>query len=139
MGAVSLHKNVAQGVQTDAVPRTRLVEHRGQPILRLDLSGLRNGELPAALDQLIEIVSREPAGTVRLMVVGQGHIPINGDLAETVRRYASHGSTPAARATALVGATTFQKVLFFSLPNPGQRKRNAFDLEVEAMDWLVEQ
>lgn len=111
-----------------------LILHHGRWVLRVDYSELSSAELPASLEAAARLISREPRGSVLMLTIVNAHF--DAIAAEAIKRY-SADIAPHLRASAVVGATPFRKVLLASLKLRGRKNLEAFDNEPEALAWLV--
>ena len=110
------------------------IDHRGVRILRVDYAGLAARELPSALHATMKVIATQPRASVRVLTVVNAHF--DAVAAEAIKAYSAHNA-PYLRASALVGATHFRKVLLESLKLHGRKDLEAFETELEALDWLA--
>ena len=110
------------------------IEHQGVPILRVDYSGLSPRELPAALQATMKVIAMQPRASVRILTVVNAHF--DAIAAEAIKAYSAHNASYL-RASALVGATHFRKVLLESLKLHGRKDLEAFESEGDALTWLA--
>jgi len=80
----------------------------GRRILRLDYSGLSPEQLEGAMKIAMRVIASEPPGSVRLLTIANAQLDAHS--AESIKLYAAHNK-PYIRASALVGANAFQKIL----------------------------
>ncbi len=113
--------------------QSAFIHHRGKRILRVDYSGLSAKELPGALETAMKVIAAEPKDSIRILTIVNAHF--DGVAAEAIKRYSAHNA-PFLRASALVGATPFRKVLLEGLKLQGRKDLEAFDTEAEALAWL---
>ena len=117
-----------------AVSDPVFVEHGGVRILRVDYSGLSARELPSSLKATMKVIATQPRASLRVLTVVNAHF--DAVAAEAIKAYSAH-NTPFLRASALVGATHFRKVLLESLKLRGRKDLEAFETEAEALAWLA--
>ena len=118
--------------------RTRFIEHRGQRILVLDYSDMRDPhEAIAAIEASKREAATHPPHSLLVMTVVR-NARYNTAVLQALKELASHNE-PYVKASAIVGMgglhrVAYQAVLLFS-----RRKIRPFDTEAQALDWLVEQ
>ena len=125
--------------QARAVERTRFIDHAGKRILLLDYTGLGTDEaqLWAAIAHTMEVIAREPPGSVLTLtdVRGPRTTPANvRAMSELVRHNA-----PYVKWSAVVVGLTGVYLTAFRAIQALSRRRNmkAFNDLTEAKDWLV--
>lgn len=119
--------------------RVRTIEHKGQPLLVLDLSGIQNtDDALAPIEQMRETVASQSEGSVLTLTVVSGAAfdeRLATALWELLRANKKH-----VRAGAVVGVTSdAQRDLFDLVTHQARRDLELFDEKEAAMDWLVEQ
>jgi len=111
------------------------IEHKGRRILRVDFSGLSPEQLVGATKHAMRAIAAEPLGSVRILTIANGQL--DEQSAEAIRRYAAHNK-PYVRASAVVGASGFQKILVVSIKVvQGRTALRNFESEDQAKDWLA--
>ncbi len=111
------------------------VDHKGCRILRVDFSGLSVEQLVDATKDAMRAIAAEPLGSVRILTIANGQLDAHS--AEAIRRYAAHNK-PYVRASAVVGASGFQKILVVSIKVvQGRAALQTFESEEQAKDWLA--
>ena len=111
----------------------KLIQHRGQEILRLDFSALSHAELLAAFESAGRLIRSRPPSSLRILTVLQARF--NAESAEALKQYGV-ANRPHVRASAVVG-TSFWRVVVTSLQVQGRDDLTLFDDEASALDWLA--
>jgi hypothetical protein len=114
--------------------RPVFIDHGGKRILRVDYSGIGARDLPGALSAAMQVVAKEPRSSIRILTIVNEHF--DAFAADAIKRYSAHNA-PYLRASAIVGASPFRKVLMEGLKLQGRRELEAFDTEAEALAWLA--
>ncbi len=110
-------------------------QHNGKRILVLDYRGLSPSAVIAYMQKAKRIIAAEPPRSVRLLSIVAIHI--THDIVEALKEFAVH-NVPFVRASAIVGATPFQKAAIgLSITSQGRQNVEAFDDEQLAIEWLA--
>ena len=119
-------------------PRTRMIEHRGQPILLLDYSDVL--DTPEAL-RLIEetkgIIAQYPQNSLLTLTYVRGS-RYTAPVIEAMKDLVAHNK-PYVRAAALVGMNTLHRIIYRAVVAFSRRNIQVFENLEDAKDWLVEQ
>ena len=115
--------------------RIRFVTHRGQRILLLDFAGCTAEEVAAISDQVPEIVTQEPTGSV-LVVADFAGAEFSRDAVERIK-IATALDRPHIKRAAWVRTENLPKALYDSIRRFSARDFPIFDSREEAMDYLV--
>ena len=111
------------------------LQYKGHRILRLDYSGASPDAIIAYMREARPIIASEPLHSVRLLSIVA--IQVTEGIAEALREFAAH-NVPFVRASAIVGATPFQKsIIGLSIKSQGRLNVEMFDDEQQAKDWLA--
>jgi hypothetical protein len=111
------------------------LQHNGKRLLRLDYAGLSPAAVVAYMKEAKILIAAEPPGSVRLLSVVA--IRITDEVMEALRDFAAHNA-PFVLATAIVGATPFQKAAIgLNIRSRGRLNVETFDDEQKAKDWLA--
>jgi len=111
------------------------VQHNGKRILRLDYASLDPLEVIAYMQEAKQIIAREPHRSVRLLSVVPLHI--TDAVVNALKEFAAH-NVPFVLASAIVGATSFQKAaILLTISSRGRLNVEAFEDEKQAKDWLA--
>jgi len=112
------------------------VEHNGKRLLLLDYSGLTPPEIIAYMQEAKRVIAAEPHQSVRLLSLVT-RIQVTNDVVTALEEFATHNA-PFVLASAIVGATSFQKAaIALSITSMGRLNVETFDDEEEAKDWLA--
>ena len=115
--------------------RIRFVTHRGQRILLLDFTGCTAEEVAAIADQVPEIVTQEPLGSV-LAVADFSGAEFDRDAVERIK-IATAFDRPHIKRAAWVLTENLPKTLFDSIRSFSARDFPVFATRDEALDYLV--
>ncbi len=118
--------------------RVRFTQHKGRRILVLDLSELSAEASPPVLQQLREVVAKEPPGKSLLLLVNVRRNLFNPETVEEMKRV-SRANEPWVLATAMVGMSKLGIIIARQVYRSAGRTYEAFDEVEKAMDWLVQQ
>jgi hypothetical protein len=110
--------------------------HKGKRILRIDYSGLSIDEALAAMPAAMALIAAESPGSVRALTIWD--TSLNKQVAEAIGRQVAVNA-PYIRASAVVTARPFQKVVFEGMRAAGRSALKTFDDEQVAKDWLAAQ
>lgn len=111
------------------------LQHDGKRILRLDYTGLAPEAVIAYMEEAKPVIAGEPPGSVRILNILR--IRMTEEITAALKGFAAH-NTPYVRASAIVGATPFQRSLFgLMLRSAGRQRVEMFDEEGAALDWLA--
>ena len=118
--------------------RVRFIEHRGQRVLLLDYSGLRDEqELLEMIEVRTELVSHEPPGSVLTLADLTG-AQITRQTMQRIKE-ANVLDRPFVRRAALVGAETLSpKGALEAIGTFAAKQWGRFTTREEALDWLTE-
>jgi hypothetical protein len=111
------------------------MHHRGQRILRIDLSGMDPAEIVAAADEVQRVVAAEAVGSVRILTLLYSRV--TADASAALRRCALT-IAPHLRASAMVGSN-FWKLIAEDAQAHGRPDLRIFNDEASALDWLASQ
>ena len=119
-------------------PRTRVIHHRGVPIMLLDYSDiLEPSEALAAIAESKQTIAQEPAGSVRTLTYVQG-ARYSAPVIDALKDLTAHNK-PFVRAAAVVGMNTLQRIVFRAVMAVSRRNIHTFEELEDAKDWLAEQ
>jgi hypothetical protein len=121
--------------QEKLMERIRFVTHRDQRILLVDLSNCSAPEVAAIADQVPEIVTREPLGSV-LIVADFTDAEFTRDAVERIK-IATVFDRPHIKRAAWVLTENLPKALYDSIRSFSAREFPVFATRDEAMDYLV--
>ncbi|HVO17615.1 MAG TPA: hypothetical protein VMU15_00055 [Anaeromyxobacter sp.] len=111
------------------------IQHNGKRILRLDYTLLDPPGVIAFMEEARRLIAGEPQGSVLLLSIVPPHI--SDAVVNALKGFAAH-NVPFVLASAIVGATSFQKAaILLTITSRGRRNVEAFDDERQARDWLV--
>ena len=119
-------------------PRTRMIEHRGTPILLLDYSDVL--DTPEALRYIEEtkgIVAQYPLNSLRTLTYVRGS-RYSAPVIEAMKDLVAHNK-PYVRAAALVGMNTLHRIIYRAVVAFSRRNIHVFEDMDQAKDWLAEQ
>lgn len=118
--------------------RVNFIEHKGQRILHVDLSGLREPrDKIEVLEEARRVIDAQPPKSVLLLTnCIETHYETEG--AEAVKQY-SKANTPYVKASAVTGVVGIKKILLNAIVKLTKRKIAAMDTVEQALDWLAEQ
>jgi hypothetical protein len=124
------------------VKRLAWLEHAGQEILQLDVEGAGREEQLAALEDYAKAVKNRPPNSVLLLLKG-GNIDFYPEVL-TRARAVFNAHADRVRRSAVVGADGILKVAVQGYRQAAElmgrdmaEKARFFDLEAEALAWLV--
>jgi hypothetical protein len=115
--------------------RIRFINHRGQPVLFVDVTNCTTAEM-IDLGRLVpSYVSSEPRGSVLLLADFTGS-KFDKSAVETLKQ-ATVFDRPHIKRSAWVGIEGMPKVFYDNLKAFSQRDLPTFKTREEALDWLV--
>jgi len=115
--------------------RIRFINHRGQPVLFVDVTNCTTAEM-IDLGRLVpSYVSSEPRGSVLLLADFTGS-KFDKSAVETLKQ-ATVFDRPHTKRSAWVGIEGMPKVFYDNLKAFSQRDLPTFKTREEALDWLV--
>lgn len=118
--------------------RARFVSHQGQQILFIDLSQLHEAdEVIGVIDDARAIIDRQPEKSLAILTFVQG-TKVDDRISEAMKDFAARNN-PYVAASAVVGLSTVQRVVFEAVRMFTGRDIHAFDSLPPAKDWLVRQ
>ena len=118
--------------------RAYFTDHQGCRILVLDLSRLSAEATPACLQQLRQIVAKQPPVKNVLLLVNVKGNRFNEESVEEMKRV-SRANEPWVLATAMVGMSKLGSIIARQVYRSAGRTYEAFDDVDAAKDWLVQQ
>ena len=118
--------------------RVYFTDHRGHRILVLDLSKLRAEVSPQYLNQLRDLVARQPQGKNLLLLVNVRGNRFNPETVEVMKQ-TSKANEPWVLATAMVGMSKLGSIIARQVYTSAGRTYEAFDTVAAGMDWLAQQ
>jgi hypothetical protein len=118
--------------------RVQFVTHNGVRILKVDYSHTTNVEENlATLEKARAVIGAQPLQSLRLMTVTtKTHFNLRA--VEAMKQYTKL-NTPFLKASAVVGVSTIQKVIYDALVVLTGRSIPCFDTEEQALDYLATQ
>ncbi len=117
--------------------RIQIVSHKGKQIVVVDFSGLSATEYPAVMHQAMRFIGGMNKGEVLTATVIEG-TRFGVGTTDDVKAYSAH-IRPYVKASAVVGLSGLQKVIFATVrPFLSQNLQSFDDLE-KAKDWLASQ
>jgi hypothetical protein len=115
--------------------RIRTVAHKGKEILVLDYAGLDTDGYKAMMKEAIrEISARAPSSALTVTVVTGTRFALGAT--ENIRAY-SEAIRPFVKASAVVGLSSLQRVVYLAVRPFLTSGIEAFGTMEEAKDWLV--
>jgi hypothetical protein len=118
--------------------RARFISHRGQRILFADYSELKDpDQIIATIDAVRALVAQEPGRSLLVLTYVEGATTAPA-VTQAFKELAAHNK-PYVLASALVGMTPMQRVIFEAVRIFAKRDIHSFDTLVAAKDWLVQQ
>jgi hypothetical protein len=118
--------------------RTKIITHKGHPIVHIDLVGEENLDVVlASFDKAQELICHFPPNSARLLtdVTGARYNPA---VSEKMKQF-SKAIAPFRKASAAVGIDSFKAIILRAVSAfSGQLIKTFDDLE-SAKDWLVSQ
>lgn len=119
--------------------RTRFIEHRGQEILLLDFSQMRDhAAILREIASARQFIGHLPAGKkVRTLTDVTGSM-YNAEVLNALKELAAH-NTPWVEAAAVVTISGLHRVGILAVATFSRRKLQAFTAREDAKDWLVGQ
>ncbi|HEX8271724.1 MAG TPA: hypothetical protein VF615_03665 [Longimicrobiaceae bacterium] len=118
--------------------RTRFIEHRGQRILLLDYSGIRDAaEALREIEASREVVRAQAPGSL-LTLTHVRDARYNAEVIQALKALAEH-NRPFVRAGAVAGMSGLHRAVFSTILLFTRRALRAFDDVEAAKDWLAEQ
>jgi hypothetical protein len=117
--------------------RLQRIQHNGKEILIADFSKLSAGELPGILRQVAVRIASEPLASVRLITYTEG-ARFGVGTVEEVKLY-SRTIRPALKASAVVGLSPLQTVVYMAAKPFLHSTVTPFDSFEAAKDWLAAQ
>ena len=119
-------------------PRTRMIEHRGTPILLLDYSDvLDTAEALRHIEETKSIIAQYPPNSVRTLTYVRGS-RYSAPVIEAMKELVAHNK-PYVRAAALVGMNTLHRIIYRAVVTFSRRNIQVFEDMEQAKDWLTEQ
>jgi hypothetical protein len=120
------------------VPHARFFEHDGHRILRFDFARIAAGEEAlAAIAEAKASVSGQAPGSLLVLTDVTGS-RFDATILAAIRDL-MQTNAPYIRASAVVGLSGLQRVVYSSLVRLTRRNVRAFDDEAAALDWLASQ
>lgn len=118
--------------------RTRIIQHRGKPVLLFDYHGLRDpAEAVREIEHSMEIVGGYPPGSLRVLTdVTDSHYDTR--VAQKLKELAAHNK-PYVAASAVVGVSGIKRAIYSGVVLFSKRNIQLFDHRQAALDWLVSQ
>lgn len=118
--------------------RTRFIEHQGRRILLFDYSGLRSAdEALREIERSKKVVALQPRGSLLVMTDVTG-AHYDSRVVQGMKDLAAHNA-PFVKASAVVGVSGLQKVVYSAVILFSKRKFQLADTREQAMEWLVGQ
>ena len=119
-------------------PRTRMIEHRGAPILLLDYSDvLETAEALRYIGETKAIIAQYPPNSVRTLTYVRGS-RYSAPVIEAMKELVAHNK-PYVKAAALVGMNTLHRIIYRAVVTFSRRNIQVFEDLEQAKDWLAEQ
>ncbi len=115
--------------------RIRFITHREQRVLLLDFTGCSAGEVATISDQVPEVDTREPQGSVLVLADFTG-AAFNRDAVEHIK-IATALDRPHIKRVAWVLAENLPKALYDSVRRFSARDFPVFSTRDEALEYLV--
>jgi len=117
------------------IPVPLFSQHNGKKYLLLDYTGLSPLAVVDYMERAKRIISAERPQSVRLLSIVPTHI--TQDVVAALKAFAAHNA-PFVRASAIVGATPFQKAAIrLSIASAGREIVETFDDRQQAIEWLT--
>jgi hypothetical protein len=118
--------------------RIRFIDHKGQRILVLDFSGIRDSdEALRTIEQAKREVARHPLGSLRIATLVR-EARYNSATLQGLKELAA-SNAPYVRASAVVGMSPLHRIAYQAVMLFSRRKIPTFEQETDALDWLVQQ
>lgn len=115
--------------------RIRSERHKGKQVVVVDCSGLGAADYPAVMRKGMAFIAALPKGQVLLATLVAG-TRFGVGATEDVKTYSAH-IRPYVKASAVVGMSGLQKVIFATARPFLHQNLQAFDDLEKAKDWLV--
>ena len=118
--------------------RTRMIEHRGSPILLLDYSDVLDvDEALGHISDTKAIISQYPPNSLRTLTYVRGS-RYSAPVIDAMKDLVAHNK-PYVKAAALVGMNTLHRIIYRAVVAFSRRNIHVFDDLEQAKDWLAEQ
>lgn len=117
--------------------RVQFIEHKGKQVLVIDFQGCTAEEMYAVVDQVEEVVTAQPRGSV-LLVADYTGTRVTKETAARIKE-ATARDVPYVKHAAWVGVEAIPAPLFRAIEAFSTRKFVPFKTRADALDWLVEQ
>ena len=119
-------------------PRTRMIEHRGSPILLLDYSDvLDTPEALRHIEETKQIIAQYPENSLRTLTYVRGS-RYTAPVIDAMKDLVAHNQ-PYVKAAAVVGMNTLHRIIYRAVVSFSRRNIQVFEDLEQAKDWLVEQ
>jgi hypothetical protein len=93
-----------------AEEHVRFIEHKGRPILQIDLSDCQPAQLLERIQHARTLIATQPLGSIRtLTLVAKARF--NKQVSEAMKEYTAHNK-PYVRAAAVVGLSGLQEIVY---------------------------
>ena len=115
--------------------RIRTLQHQGKEILVLDYSGLNADEYMPVARQAMKVIAAKPLGSALTITVLKG-TRFSVGTTEDIKRY-SQANKPHVKASAVVGLSAMQRVVFLAVKPFLTQTISTFDDVPSAITWLV--
>lgn len=117
------------------IPEVQFIMHGGKRILRVDFAHKQLEDLPRIMQQVREVVSSQPPGSVYTLTDVTG-TSFNTEITEAMKRLVADNK-PYVAAAAVVGVTGLKQVILNAITRFTGRRLYAFDDAGAAKDWLA--
>lgn len=117
--------------------RCRFITHKGKQIYLLDFTDSSIEEAQGWFERAAEDIRAQPEGSVLTFIKIRG-AKFDRNVIAGLRELAQ-GNAPYVKASAVVGMTRIQRVVFDALVRITGRNFTTFDSEEEALDFLFSQ
>jgi hypothetical protein len=117
--------------------RIQTVTHKGKQVVVVDYSGLGANEYPAVMRQAMAFIAKLPKGQVLTATLLEG-TRFGVGTTDDIKAYSAH-IRPYVKASAVVGMSGLQKVIFATVRPFLSQNLQAFDDLEKAKDWLASQ
>jgi hypothetical protein len=116
------------------------LNHKGKTILCLDIAGLQKQDKWEFLKHVRDAEEKIRLHSPRsiLIITNVSNTGFDSEMANRMKEYANH-NTPYIRASALVGISGLQKIIYTAIKTFTGRDFFLAETQEEALNWLVKQ
>lgn len=119
-------------------PRTRMIEHKGTPIMLLDYSDIMDtAQALAEIEKTKALIAQHPPASVRTLTYVRGS-RYTAAVIDAMKELVAH-NRPYVKAAAVVGMNTLHRIIYRAVITFSRRNIEVFEDLEQAKDWLVSQ